>query len=93
MVFGWLLKRSPRSLLDNTPLRELLEQKLNFRNIGRSIDRGSLYAVSLTASGYTSGQSVSFFQAGADVESWERTHRFSCRAQLNICLLYTSRCV
>ena len=93
MVFGWLLKRSPRSLLDNTPLRELLEQKLNFRNIGRSIDRGSLYAVSLTASGYTSGQSVSFFQAGADVESWERTHRFSCRAQLNIDHLLASSAI
>ena len=74
-------------------MRELLEQKLNFRNIGRSIDRGSLYAVSLTASGYTSGQSVSFFQAGADVESWERTHRFSCRAQLNIDHLLASSAI
>lgn len=93
MMFGWLLKRSPRSLLDNTPLRRLLEEKLNFRNIGRSIDRGSLYAVSLTASGYTSGQSVSFFQAGPDVESWERTHRFSCRAQLNIDHLLASSAI
>lgn len=93
LMFGWLTKRSPSSLLDNTPLRQLLEKRLNFRNIGRSIDRGSLYAVSLTASGYTSGQSVSFFQARPDVQSWERTHRFSCRAQLNIDHLLASSAI
>jgi NTE family protein len=79
LMFGWLFKRTPRSLLDNTPLRQLLEQRLDFRNISRSIANGSLYAVSLTASGYTSGQSVSFFQARPDVKTWERTHRFGCR--------------
>lgn len=85
LMFGWLFKRTPRSLLDNTPLRQLLEQRLDFRNIGRSIASGSLYAVSLTASGYTTGQSVSFFQARPDVETWERTHRFGCRIpQLNM---------
>ncbi|WP_422898115.1 patatin-like phospholipase family protein [Propionivibrio sp.] len=81
LMFGWLFKRTPRSLLDNTPLRQLLEQKLDFHNIGRSIAGGSLYAVSLTASGYTSGQSVSFFQARSDVETWVRTNRFGCRTQ------------
>jgi len=85
LIFGWLFKRTPRSLLDNTPLRQLLEKRLDFRNIGQSIASGSLYAVSLTSSGYTSGQSVSFFQARPDVETWERTHRFGCRIpQLNM---------
>lgn len=94
LIFGWLFKRTPRSLLDNTPLRQLLERRLDFRNIGRSIASGSLYAVSLTASGYTSGQSVSFFQARPDVETWERTHRFGCRTpQLNLDHLMASSAI
>jgi NTE family protein len=93
LMFGWLFKKTPRSLLDNTPLRQLLEQRLDFHNISRSIASGSLYAVSLTASGYTSGESVSFFQAGPDVESWARTHRFGCRAQLNMDHLMASSAI
>jgi NTE family protein len=93
LMFGWLLKQTPRSLLDNAPLRKLLEQTLDFNNIGRSIASGSLYAVSITASGYTSGESVSFFQARADVESWTRTHRFGCHAQLGIDHLMASSAI
>lgn len=84
LAFGWLVNKPPRSLLDNRPLRELLERKLDFRRIGRAIGNGSLYAVSLTASGYTSGQSVSFFEAHGDAPSWVRTHRFGSRARLGV---------
>ncbi len=93
LMFGWAFKQAPRSLLDNTPLRMLLEQRLDFRNIGRSIARGSLYAVSLTASGYTTGQSVSFFQARTDVEPWERTHRFGSRTRLTLDHLMASSAI
>ncbi len=93
MTLGWLLKKTPYSLLDNTPLRQLLRQKLDFNNIGQSIAKGSLYAVSLTASGYTSGESVSFFEAGPDVESWTRTHRFGCRAKLGMDHLMASSAI
>lgn len=93
LALGWAIKRSPRALLDNTPLRGLLEHTLDFRNINRSIANGSLYAVSLTASGYTSGHSVSFFQAPAAVKVWQRTHRFGQRAQLNIDHLLASSAI
>lgn len=84
LAFGWMIRRSPRSLLDNEPLRGLLERHLDFRGIDRAIANGSLYALSLTASGYTSGHSVSFFQGHSDVEVWHRTHRFGCRARLSV---------
>ena len=84
LALGWLFNKPPRSLLDNRPLRELLAGKLDFGQIGRAIDKGSLHAVSLTASGYLSGQSVSFFQARSEVPWWARTHRFGSRAQLGI---------
>jgi NTE family protein len=93
LAFGWLYKRSPRSLLDNRPLRHLLERNLDFGNIDRAIASGSLYAVSLTASGYTSGHSVSFFQARAEVGIWERTHRFGCRVQLDLNHLMASSAI
>jgi NTE family protein len=93
LMIGWAIKSTPRSLLDNKPLQHLLEQKLDFRNIDRSIANGSLYAVSLTASGYTSGHSVSFFQARAEVETWERTQRFGSRTQLNIRHLMASSAI
>ena len=93
LMFGWLFKRTPHSLLDNTPLRQMLERRLDFDNIGRSIAGGSLYAISLTASGYASGQSVSFFQARSSVEAWERTHRIGSRAQLTIDHLMASSAI
>ena len=37
LMFGWLFKHSPRSLLDNTPLRRLLERSLDFRRIDAAI--------------------------------------------------------
>lgn len=84
MLFGGMFKPTPRSLLDNAPLRRLLGHWLDFRHLGRSLSNGALYAVSVTASGYTTGESVSFFQARDEVEAWERTHRMGSRTQLNI---------
>ena len=66
-------RRNPISLLDNSPLADMLARTLPFERIQENIDSGALYAVSVTASGYTSGQSVSFFQGGSGTEGWERT--------------------
>ncbi|MCZ7653973.1 MAG: hypothetical protein M5R42_06290 [Rhodocyclaceae bacterium] len=78
-MFGWVFKHSPRSLLDNTPLRRLLERSLDFGNIDAAIESGALYALSITASGYFSGQSVSFFQGGRGGGNRKRTHRAGAR--------------
>jgi len=84
LLLGWVIQRSPRSLLDNQPLRRLLEQRLNFGNIDRCISSGALYALSITASGYTTGHGVSFFQGHPEVERWQRTNRVGCRAHLSV---------
>ncbi len=75
-------RRNPVSLLDNTPLRELIERLLPFERIQQNIDAGVLYAVSVTASGYTSGQSVSFFQGGSGLDNWERNQRIGAAVTL-----------
>lgn len=84
LALGWLVRKSPRSLLDNDPLRQLLAQRLDFANIDRCIAADRLRAVCVTASGYTSGHSVSFFQARSEVEPWLRTHRFGSRDRLGV---------
>ena len=84
LLFGWVIKRSPHALLDNQPLRRLLERQLDFRSIERLIASGSLYAVSITASGYATGHSVSFFQAHPEVATWRRTQRTGCRTRLSV---------
>jgi len=85
-----LNRANPISLLDNTPLRELLVRTMEFERIQANIDNGALYAVSVTASGYTSGQSVTFYQGGSGVEDWERWQRVGASTTLNVDLLLAS---
>jgi NTE family protein len=92
----WLLammlisRKNPVSLLDNAPLREMLERNLDFQKIQNHIDSGALYAACVTASGYTSGQSVSFFQGGSGLEGWERNQRIGAAVPMNLDLLLAS---
>jgi NTE family protein len=63
------------SLLDNSPLIELLEKMLPCERIQDSIDAGYLHALSITASGYGSGQSVTFYQGVKQLVPWRRKGR------------------
>jgi NTE family protein len=85
-----LSRHNPVSLLDNAPLRDMLEKGLDFQRIQQHIDAGALYAVCVTASGYTSGQSVSFFQGGSGLEGWERNQRIGAAVTLKLEYLLAS---
>jgi NTE family protein len=85
-----LSRHNPVSLLDNAPLRAMLERNLAFERIQEHIDSGALYAACITASGYTSGQSVSFFQGGSGLEGWERNQRIGAAVPLSVDLLLAS---
>jgi NTE family protein len=85
-----LSRHNPVSLLDNAPLRQLLERHLPMERIQQHLDSGALYAVCVTASGYTSGQSVSFFQGGSGLEGWERNQRIGAAVSLKIDYLLAS---
>ncbi len=77
-------RRNPMSLLDNSPLRRLLWERIDFGRIGRNLANGSLHALAVTASGYTSGHSVSFFQAQDGVQPWERIQRVGVASPITI---------
>jgi NTE family protein len=72
------------SLLDNSPLTVFLEETLPCEKIQESIDAGVLHALSITASGYGSGQSVTFYQGVAGIEPWKRTRRLGMEARIGI---------
>jgi len=75
--------KSSHSLLNNEPLRQLLNSVLNFKRIDNNILHGYLSAVSVTASSYSTGDSISFYQANNDISSWKRSKRSGYPAQLN----------
>lgn len=79
MSMGWAIARwrraRPRSLLDNTPLRELLETMVPLQRIAPLVDGGHLRALAISASSYTSGQHVTFFQGEPTLEPWVRSQR------------------
>jgi NTE family protein len=83
-------RENPISLLDNTPLADMLSGNLPFERIQQNIDAGALYAACVTASGYTSGQSVSFFQGAPGIEGWERNQRIGAAVTLKLEYLLAS---
>ncbi|MCC4117395.1 patatin-like phospholipase family protein [Aromatoleum toluclasticum] len=82
LTLGWAVHQTPHSLLDNSPLRRLLGEVLDFSAIGRSIEQGHLHAVSVAASGYSSGESLAFFEAVPEVQAWRRMQRLGVRTSI-----------
>jgi NTE family protein len=93
LTMGWLIRNPPRSLLDNAPLRELLTRHLDFRGIERSIAKGALHALSVSASGYESGDNINFFQGHASAQPWRRVQRIGIRSEISVDHLLASSAI
>ncbi|MDE2116969.1 MAG: patatin-like phospholipase family protein [Betaproteobacteria bacterium] len=72
------------SLLDNSPLVTFLEETLPCEKIQESINAGVLYALSITASGYGSGHSVTFYQGAKGIRPWKRARRLGIPARIEV---------
>jgi NTE family protein len=83
MSGGWLLP-PPRSMFDNSPLRELLAVQFDFAGVRRAIDAGHLDALAMSAAGYISARSVSFFEARSGSQPWTRMRRAGQPTQLSL---------
>jgi NTE family protein len=93
-ILGAFLKKSRHiSLLDNRPLEGLLTRHLDFSRIQRNIAQGVLDAVAITCSGYTSGQSCTFFQGVENLEGWKRSQRVGIRSDLSVAHLMASSAI
>lgn len=84
IIFGGTLVGTPRSLLDNSPLRQLLNANVRFPLIEQAINDGYLHAIAVTAAGYASARSTAFFQAHPDAEEWSRKRRVGRRVVLDL---------
>lgn len=80
------------SLFDNKPLKQLLSKVLDLQRIDRNIMGGYLSSVSVTASCYNNGDSISFFQS-AQAEEWRRAKRCGQRTLLGIHHLMASAAI
>ena len=92
-LFGAFLKRRRISLLDNRPLEGLLSKYLDFGRIEGNISAGALDAVAITCSGYTSGQSCSFFQGAEHFEGWKRSTRIGIKTDITVQHLMASSAI
>src|SRR5688572_3196751 len=80
-----------RSLVDTDPLRDLLGRLLQsdglaIPGIARNLTNGWLRAIALTASSYTTGQSVTWVQTRDDcgIQTWQRPLRKSVTCPLGV---------
>ena len=83
-LLGAFLKNKRISLLDNRPLESLLRRRLDFERIAKNIEAGALDALAITCSGYTSGQSCSFFEARDGMEDWKRQQRIGIKSRITV---------
>ena len=84
IVLGGFLVGMPKSLLDNAPLRALLSRNVRFPRIQDAIENGYLDAITVTAAGYGTARSTSFYQADTSLEEWARTRRIGVRGELHL---------
>lgn len=97
LSLGWLLARwrrvKPRSLLDNTPLHDLLARLVPLERLPGLIQSGQLQALAVTASSYSSGEHVTFFEAHPRVQPWVRSQRLSVRDKITHAHLLASSAI
>lgn len=91
MLYGGSRHLPPVALLNNAPLRELLEGYIHFRHIDEAVASGELQAVAITAMSYATGKSLTFFQG--DHDNWHRARRLGIRTGLTMDHLMASAAI
>jgi len=97
LSIGWALARwrrmRPHSLLDNTPLHQLLNRMVPLAHVPQLIAQGHLRALAVTASSYSSGKHVTFFDADETLVPWVRSRRKSTRERITHAHLLASSAI
>jgi NTE family protein len=93
LISGGLVLAPPRSMLDNSPLRELLGVHVDCAGIRRSIARGHLRAFALCATSYSTGHSVAFYDGIDSIRDWSRVQRLGQRTDMSLDHLMASAAI
>ena len=86
------LNQPPASLLNNSPLRKLLAEVLDLKRIDNNLHQNYLDAISVTVSSYSTGKSVSFYQAN-NAKPWQRSKREGVPSPISLDLLMASSAI
>ena len=94
---GWLLRKwhtqPPSSLLDNSPLVGLLHKMLDLPRLDQAMAAGHVQALAVSASSYTAGRHVTFYQSAAAIQPWHRAQRMSVAQQISVDHLLASSAI
>ena len=97
LSFGWLLRKwhsqPPNSLLDNSPLADLLNKMIDLPRLDAALEQGAVDALAVSASSYTAGRHVIFYQSAAVISPWQRAQRMSIQQQISIDHLLASSAI
>ena len=92
-TFGWLARHAPRSMFDNSPLHELLERTIDQSALHAAIAGGAIDALAITASSYTSGQHVTFYESALQHRPWSRAQRLAAPTTISLAHLVASSAI
>jgi NTE family protein len=94
---GWAIARwrraRPRSLLDNTPLAELLQRLVPLERLPGMLEQGHLQALAVSASSYSSGEHYTFYDAAQHIAPWQRSQRVAQPGRLTLAHLLASSAI
>jgi NTE family protein len=97
LSLGWLLAKwrrvKPKSLLDNAPLGELLARLVPLDRLPALIHQGHMRALAVTASSYSSGEHVTFFEGHDQLLPWVRSQRLAVRDKITHAHLLASSAI
>jgi NTE family protein len=93
LLSGGVVATTPHSLLDNSPLRELLISRIDWSGVRTSIERGHLRGLALSSTCYQTGQSIAFFDGIPKINNWARTQRAGRREALTLDHLMASAAI
>jgi NTE family protein len=94
---GWLVAKwrriKPSSLLDNRPLQDLLKRIVPLERLPALIRQGHLHALAVTASSYSSGEHITFFEGHKRLVPWTRSQRHAVRDRITQAHLLASSAI
>lgn len=97
LSLGWMLRQwrriKPRSLLDNTPLHELLLRLVPLERLPELVRQGHMQALAVTASSYSTGNHVTFFEGDKRLMPWIRSQRLAVRDRITHAHLLASSAI
>jgi NTE family protein len=76
--------RGVRGVLDTTPLRKFLNDVIDVEGIDANVEEGRLRALGLTATRYSTGQTVTFVQGAEGTPTWERVRRLGVPTRITV---------